>query len=84
LLSVVEANCRYLSPARYDDDVAIRTEVGSANARLIRFDYEIACGDRPLATGFTRHVFLDRKFRAARLPARYHSLFAIESRSAPS
>src|SRR5579862_743685 len=35
LLVVAEANCRYLAPARYDDEVRISTTLTSANPRMI-------------------------------------------------
>src|SRR5947209_20243834 len=31
LLAVVEANCRYLRPTRYDQDIVVRTEMVSSN-----------------------------------------------------
>jgi acyl-CoA thioester hydrolase len=77
LLAVVEAGCRYLAPARYDDEISIRTNIASANRRMVRFEYEIRCGRRLLATGFTRHLFLNRELRPTPLPARYQELFAI-------
>src|SRR5690349_11109137 len=55
LLAVAEANCRYVSPARYDDEVVIRTEVQDANHRIVTFGYEMRVGDRKVATGSTRH-----------------------------
>jgi acyl-CoA thioester hydrolase len=77
LLAVAEVNCRYLAPARYDEVVSIRTRVAEAGRRLVRFEYQIACGERALAAGFTKHVFLDRALRRSALPARYYSLFGI-------
>jgi acyl-CoA thioester hydrolase len=57
MLVVAEANCRYLAPARYDDEVAIRTTIGNATPRMVRFDYEVreAASGRSLATGFSKH-----------------------------
>ena len=45
LLVVAEANCRYRSPAVYDEEVIIRTKIGEANARMIRFEYELISAD---------------------------------------
>ncbi len=80
LLAVVEANCRYLSPARYDDEVIVRTRIEKAHQRLVRFGYEIRHteDDRLLAHGSTSHVFLDRELKPGKLPAKYHPLFGIE------
>ena len=46
LLAVTESHCRYLSPARYDDEIAIATSLGEANRRFVTFDYEMTCEGR--------------------------------------
>ena len=82
LLVVAEANCRYLAPARYDDDIRIRTWIGEATPRLVRFEYEFfdeTTGTR-LATGFTKHIFCGRDVRPAKLPQKYWPLFGIVGR----
>lgn len=83
-LAVVEANCRYLRPARFDDDVAITVGFRSSNHRMAEFDYEIRRGKELLATAFTRHIYVSREMSAVRLPERYWPMFGIEKRSAPS
>jgi len=72
-LAVAEASCRYASPARFDEEVVIRTWVEEANPRMVRFAYEmrLAADGRKLATGVTRHIFLGRDFRPCRMPDRY-------------
>jgi acyl-CoA thioester hydrolase len=79
LLAVVEANCRYLAPALYDDEIVIRTSIEEASPRLVRFGYEIlnAENGRLLAEGSTKHVFCGRDRRAAKLPAQFHAIFGI-------
>lgn len=78
-LTVIEANCRYLHPARYDQEIAVQTKVVSSNARVIEFRYEIrsADPDKLLATGSTRHVWLNREWRPTRMPDQYHELLRI-------
>src|SRR5258705_5607295 len=44
-LPVLEARCRYLSPARYDDEVAIETGVLELNRASVRFGYRIRRAD---------------------------------------
>jgi acyl-CoA thioester hydrolase len=80
LLAVVEAQCRYLYPARFDEEVIVETCVTEANTRLVRFAYEmrLAEGNRALATGYTRHIFLGRDMTPVRLPAKYRALFGIQ------
>jgi acyl-CoA thioester hydrolase len=77
LIAVAEAHCRYLYPARFDDEVAILTTISGANRRFMTFDYEMTCAGRKLATGQTRHVFVGREFRPVRLPDQYAALFGI-------
>jgi acyl-CoA thioester hydrolase len=74
LLSVVDVQCRYLYPARYDDEIVVRTEMVRSNPRMVEFGYEIrhAEPDRLLASGSTRHVWLNRMMRPCRLPEKYH------------
>jgi acyl-CoA thioester hydrolase len=80
LMVVAEANCRYASPARFDDEVCVRTMIVDANPRMVRFEYEIANSEgRSLATGFTKHVFCGRDGRPAKLPEKYRPLFGIGS-----
>jgi acyl-CoA thioester hydrolase len=77
LLAVAESHCRYVSPARFDDEVSIATTVPEVNQRFVTFDYEISCAGRRVAVGQTRHIFLNRAFRPARLPDKYAALFGI-------
>ena len=78
-LIVAEANCRYKSSARFEDEVVVRTALARANERVIRYRYEIRRkGDGELlATGETAHVVTDRNRRPARLPDRYRAYFSL-------
>ncbi len=73
LLSVVEAQCRYISPAKYDQEVCVGTEIEELNARLVQFRYTMqdAATRQILAKGQTRHIWLNRDFRPTKLPAHY-------------
>ena len=81
LLAVVEAHCRYLSPARYDEEIAVKTWVAKANLRMVEFGYEIrnAESGRTLASGETKHMFLGAGMRPVKLPEKYQPLFGITS-----
>jgi len=83
-LAVAESNCRYLAPARYDDEVSVVTSISGASARLVRFDYEIVdvTTSRKLATGFTKHIWCGRDMRPKRLPEKYWNAFGIEAPAA--
>ena len=78
-LAVAEATCRYVSPARYDDEVVVKTWLEDANRRIVKFAYEMKVADtgRVVASGSTRHVFLNREMQLARLPEKYYPLFGL-------
>lgn len=74
-LPVVEATCRYRSPARYDDEVIIETRVTALRSNVIKFGYRLlrvdADGGQLLAEAETVHVSVDRKMRKKTMPERY-------------
>lgn len=72
-LPVVEAQCRYRSPARYDDEVVIETRVTTLRAHIIKFGYRLLRGDQLLAEAETVHVSVDREMRRKALPEKYAS-----------
>lgn len=75
---VVEANCRYLHPARYDEQLRVRTRIAEAKNRTIRFSYEIFRDhdSHLLATGETVHVICGSNGRPKLLPEKYRSAFS--------
>src|SRR5215471_13055245 len=74
-LAVAEANCRYLYPARFDQEVAIETTLREAHPRMVTFGYQMLLveGGRKLATGETKHVFCGRDLKPVRLPEKYRA-----------
>jgi acyl-CoA thioester hydrolase len=80
LLAVVEAQCRYIYPARFDEEVIVDTRIAEANSRFVSFGYEmrLADADRKVATGSTRHIFCNREMKPARLPEKYRAAFGIK------
>ena len=79
LLAVAKAECRYVQPARYDEEVLVETEIAKAHARLVTFRYRIKRSDDGLllAEGETTHVFCDRSLARRKLPAQYWAAFHI-------
>ena len=79
LLAVAEARCRYLQPARYDEEVIVKTWVAAAHPRMVTFGYEMRSAehDRVLATGETKHIFCGPDMKPRKLPEKYRHLFGI-------
>lgn len=76
-IMVAEARCRYKAPARYDDEIVVRTCLRGMRKRVLVFGYEITrpiTGDL-LAEGETVHVITDREGRPRVLPDKYRDLF---------
>jgi acyl-CoA thioester hydrolase len=80
-LAVAEARCRYLYPARFDQEVMVETTLAEAHPRMVTFAYDLRlAGDgRKLASGETRHVFCGRDLKPVRLPEKYRANFGISS-----
>ena len=81
ILPLMEAHCRYLRPARYDDEITLRVWVVELRRSLLRLQYEVRRGDELLATGETLQMLLDRDTHKLRrfppeLAARFHSEYS--------
>jgi acyl-CoA thioester hydrolase len=76
-LPVVEATCRYKHPARYDDEVAIRTRIALMKTSLLRFDYDVVrkSDERLLAHGESIHVVVGQDMKRTHLTEKYRSAF---------
>jgi acyl-CoA thioester hydrolase len=81
-MTVAEATCRYKSPARFEDDIIIRTRVAAANERIIKFGYEVIHKETGtlLATGETTHVVTDSQVRPSRIPDRFRHYFNLPTK----
>jgi len=82
-LPVLEARCRYLKPARYDDLVAVETGVLEVGRATVRFGYRIVneTSGELLAHGMTEHCFLGTGGRPVRPPKRLAALLARAPRA---
>ncbi len=77
-IAVVDASCRYKSPARYDDQLLVETRVVAIRRSVLKFAYrvlrledEAGAASRLLAEGETTHVVVDRQMGTAPLPEKY-------------
>jgi acyl-CoA thioester hydrolase len=75
-LPVIEAHCEYRQPARYDDEIEIRTTASVLTPARLRFDYRAVRidGETLVAEGHTIHAALGTNGRPCRLPARVREL----------
>ncbi len=78
ILPVIEARCRYRSPARYDDEILIETRIAMVRGSVIKFVYRIYRNANQeekerklLAEGETVHVVCDDQLNRKPLPEHY-------------
>jgi acyl-CoA thioester hydrolase len=77
-LPVIEAHCDYHRPARYDDDLDVKTEGRMLSPVRMEFRYQVVrrTGQIAVATGRTVHAALDPAGKPCRLPERVRQVFA--------
>ena len=76
-IAVVDARCRYKAPARYDDEIVIRTWLKNIRESVIHFGYELTRVEDGslLAEGETTHIVADAQMRKTVLPEKYMKAF---------
>jgi acyl-CoA thioester hydrolase len=80
-IAVADVRVRYKAPARYDDEILIRTRVKNVRDSLVQFAYEIIRVEDGvlLAEGETTHIVVDSKFEKSAMPQKYVAAFAKAS-----
>lgn len=75
-LPVIEARCEYKQPAKYDDELEVRTVGRLISAVRLRFDYEVVrrADEMIVALGHTVHATIDGTGRPVRVPAQVKAL----------
>lgn len=78
LIAVIEARARYKAPARYDDELVIRTHLSGVRGSVVRFAYTVLRKGEGevLCEGETVHMVVGRDMRRRPMPARYAEHFA--------
>jgi acyl-CoA thioester hydrolase len=76
-IAVADVRCRYKAPARYDDEIIVRTRLKNMRESLLHFQYEIVRAEDGLllAEGETTHVVVNSEFEKTQLSPRYREAF---------
>ena len=77
-MAVADATCRYIAPARYDDEILVRTSIERLSRRLVTFAYSIsnAVTGQLLAEGKTVHITVSKDGKTCSIPERYYVLLS--------
>lgn len=74
-LPVIEAYAKFISGAKYDDIVTIKTKLSQIPSVRFRIEYEIICHEKLIVTGFTVHSFVSMlNMKPTRPPVKFIDL----------
>ncbi|MFH0946176.1 MAG: thioesterase family protein [Planctomycetota bacterium] len=79
---IVEAFCKYLAPAHFDELLEVRSrfeEIRERNLRVASEVYRVEPDGSftKVAEGYTTHVHVDKDGKAARLPDPFHEVMKL-------
>lgn len=77
LVPVVDVSCKYKAPAKYDDEIIIKTRCESLKSVKIKFEYEIirASDEKLLAEGYTVHAFTSSDLKIINFKKNHENIF---------
>jgi acyl-CoA thioester hydrolase len=78
MIAVVEVTARYKAPARYDDELIVRTTLAGVRGSIVRFRYAVvrAADELLLCEGETVHLVIDREMKRREMPQKYAEQFS--------
>jgi acyl-CoA thioester hydrolase len=79
-LPVTELSVKYRAPARYDDQIRIRTRVVRLRSRAISFEYQVIreSDGTLLVEGKTDHIVMNSQGKARSFPSKYAEMMGEE------
>jgi acyl-CoA thioester hydrolase len=77
MIAVIEASARYKAPARYDDEILVRTSLAGVRGTIVRFRYAVlrAEDELLLCEGETTHIVVNREMKKREMPQHYADRF---------
>ena len=78
MIPVLEVTARYLAPAKYDDELLVRTTMAGVRGSILRFKYAVVrVGDEQLlCEGESVHMVVGRDMKRRAIPEPYAGQFA--------
>lgn len=67
-MPIVEARCRYIAPARYDEEIEVHAYVKERRRATVRIGYIVSRNGTRLAEGETLSALVDREGRLRAFP----------------
>lgn len=74
---LVELNCKYISPAKYEDILTIKVEISKLTPARIVFHYEVfkQGEEKPINIGNTVHAWVGRDLKPINLRKQFPEIF---------
>jgi acyl-CoA thioester hydrolase len=82
---VTEVSCRYLKPARFDDEITVETTLSELSRATLDFSYKISrkSDGQLLAEGWTRHACVNREGKVTKFSPAFEATLKTALSSAP-
>ena len=79
LLPLYELNCKFISPAKYEDEIIVITNLKSLSRVRIIFSYQVidAMNNKLIATGDTMHAWTDKTLKPVNAEKIIPEVYAI-------
>lgn len=75
LFPVIDAGCRYMLAAKFDQDVVVTAKLVSVRGVRLKLEYEVTRGTETLALGHTEHAFVDKNLKPIKLRKYYPEIW---------
>lgn len=79
LLPVIEGNCKYIKPAKYDDEIIISTKLVKLKGVRLEFEYTLRKkkDNTLIAKGRTTHAFVDKDLKPINFKKKYREIWEL-------
>ena len=77
LLPVIDVGCKYITSAKYDDEVIIKTKLTRIKGVRLEFKYQVyrKIDNVLLAEGYTKHAFVDKQLKPVNFRRKFNELW---------
>lgn len=82
MLPLIELGCKYMMPAKYEDELIIECYIEEFKASKIKFIYEVYSSDRVLLNkGFTTHAWTNLDLKPLNMKKHFPSIYDLVLKS---
>lgn len=83
LIPLYEMNCKFITPAKYEDEIIVNTSIKNISPARISFSYKVlnASSGKLIATGETLHAWTDKVLKPINAAKRIPEIYAVLSKS---